>query len=381
MPVTTTIDSVIPTQDGPTGHACYDAVVTAADINTLYQTGFLNVDYDRQRGRDTVTGKPLTDLEKVERWAEQLVQGKAYFGQLTWNFRPEECAVEYDEATRTLTIKSGKGTIPDSRHRHLAILKAVESRERGSGFDLQRKFSVKIYTVPASEENRLFFAMNQEGQKADATRSKWLHREGAIRLAAKLVEKSPHLRDNVDVVRDRLSRRNPRLCAFNTLGRAFDEYWGDKEWDEGEATFQKAVDFLMEFWDGLVKVRPELGRLKLEERQKVRDSSLSESAIALTAYVGIARKLMDDKLGLASLKKLGEKDHIKGKQVDYFSRENPIWETIGVLVPVTRRDGTRHFHIRNAKEPRKIAFEKIADRLGLTVKAAPREVAMAEDAT
>jgi hypothetical protein len=376
MPVTTKVEGVIPTQDGSASHPCYDAVVTAADINTLYRTGFLNLDPDRQRGEDQVTGKLMVNQEKVDRWAEQLVAGGAYLGQLSWNFRPEESSVTYDPDDRSLAITSGKATIPDSYHRHLAIIKAVDSRQRGSGFDMERKVSVKIYTLPAPEENRLFYAMNQEGEKADATRSKWLHRVGASRLAAKLVEQSPHLINNVDTVRDRLSRRNPRLCAFNTLSRAFEDYWGDKEWSEESDEFTAALRFLMDYWDRLVQVRPELGHLNLEERQNVRITSLADSAIAITAYVAIARRVMDQKLGVAVLDGLaGNVDAADGKRVDLFSRENPMWEKIGVLVPVTGRKGNRELHIRNAKEPRKIAFITLAEHIGVEVKNRPVAVA------
>ena len=176
MAVKTTLENVVPTQDGP--DTCYDAVVTAQDIATLYKTGFLKIDPDRQRGLDPVTRKPILDMEKIDRWADQLVAGEAYLGQLSWNFRKEETILNYDSESRTLTIGAGAATIPDSYHRHRAILKAVESAERGSGFKVDRQFSVRIYNVPVSQENRIFYAMNQEGKKADPTRSKWLHRVG-----------------------------------------------------------------------------------------------------------------------------------------------------------------------------------------------------------
>jgi hypothetical protein len=188
---------------------------------------FLKLDDDRQRGIDSVTGKRILDEEKVEKWAEQLVSGEAYLGQLSWNFRKDETALEYDEKTRSLKIGAGTATIPDSGHRHMALIKAAESAGRGSSFNLDRKVSVRIYNVPASEENRIFYAMNQEGKKADPTRSKWLHRLGATKIAGALAEQCPSFKDNVDTIRDRLSKKNPRLCAFNTLSGAFETYWAD----------------------------------------------------------------------------------------------------------------------------------------------------------
>ncbi|MGH9436379.1 MAG: DNA sulfur modification protein DndB, partial [Terriglobia bacterium] len=234
--------------------------MTAHDIHQLYKTGFLKVDPDRQRGMDSVTNKRILDEEKVEKWAEQLVKDEAYLGQLSWNFRKGETTLEYDEASRSLKIGAGAATIPDSGHRHMAILKAAESVAKGSSFRLDRKVSVRIYNAPASEENRIFYAMNQEGKKADPTRSKWLHRLGATKIAGALAEQCPSFKDNVDTIRDRLSKKNPRLCAFNTLSVAFETYWSDCN-PEDEAAFNTDVAYAVQFWNKLASVRPELGKL------------------------------------------------------------------------------------------------------------------------
>src|SRR2546425_11068875 len=111
MAVKTTLENVVPTQDGP--FTCYDAVVTAGDIATLFRTGFLKLDPEHQRGEDSVSRKPVLDMDKIERWADQLIKGEGYLGQLSWNFRREETRLEYDEESRTLTIGAGAATIPD----------------------------------------------------------------------------------------------------------------------------------------------------------------------------------------------------------------------------------------------------------------------------
>ena len=59
MGLQTSIENVFRTEDGP--YTCYDAVMTAHDISQLYKTGFLKVDDDRQRGKDSVTGKRILD--------------------------------------------------------------------------------------------------------------------------------------------------------------------------------------------------------------------------------------------------------------------------------------------------------------------------------
>jgi hypothetical protein len=372
MGLQTSIENVTRTEDGP--YECYDAVVTAHDISQLYKTGFLKVDDDRQRGVDSVTGKRIIDDEKVEKWAEQLVTGEAYLGQLSWNFRKDETSLEYDEAKRSLKIGAGAATIPDSGHRHMALLKAAESAARGSKFKLERKVSVRIYNVPASEENRIFYAMNQEGKKADPTRSKWLHRLGATKIAGALAEQCPSLRDNVDTIRDRLSKKNPRLCAFNTLSGAFEAYWGDCNPDEEDA-FKAAVDFVVLFWNRLATVRPELAKLDIARRKRVRETLLVDSALAISAYVAIARKMQDRQIDLSLLERLGKPvtatfkvaDGTQRREVDLFSRENPIWEQIGVLVPSQQKSGQNVFTLRNARQTRAAMLKTLEDVLGLEV--------------
>lgn len=364
MGLQTSIENVSRTEDGP--YDCYDAVMTAHDISQLFKTGFLKVDDERQRGIDSVTGKQVRDEEKVERWAEQLLKGEAYLGQLSWNFRKDETTLEYDENKRSLKIGAGAATIPDSSHRHMALLKAAESVNRGSSFRLERKVSVRIYNVPASEENRIFYAMNQEGKKSDPTRSKWLHRIGATKIAGALAEQCPSLNDNVDTIRDRLSKRNPRLCAFNTLSVAFETYWGDCNPEEEEA-FKTSVDYVVQFWNKLAAVRPELAKLDITRRRRVRETLLVDSALAISAYVAIARKMQDQQIDLTRLERLGEPISVtirnaageEQREVDLFSRENPAWEEIGILVPSTKKGGQKAFTLRNARQTREAMLKTL----------------------
>lgn len=298
MGIRTTLEMVTSTEDGP--YPCWDTVVTAAEVARLWETGFLRIDPERQRGKDSVTGREIIDQDKVDKWAEQLVSGDAILGQLSWNFRTETSKVEYDEAKMQLIVEYGYATLPDSGSRHRAIIKAVKSAERGSKFSTGRKFSVRIYHAPAAGENRIFFAMNEEGRKADPSRSKWLHRQGIDRLAGAFVESCPHLGvANVDTVRDRLSKRNPRLCAFNTLSRAFEEHLADL----GPDTFDADLGFLIKFWEQLVRVRPELKPLPIGQRQKIREGSLVDSALAIHAYIGLAKGIKRDGTNLNVLNK------------------------------------------------------------------------------
>ena len=288
------------------GNEVYDVTMTARDIHQMFVHGLLVIDPDHQRGRNTVTGREVFKKEKVERWTRQLLADKAVFGQLNWNFRPEASNAYFDHEARQFVIEHGNATLPDSAHRHRAIVGAVESVARGSTFDLEMLFSVRIWRVPEAEENDIFFGMNQEGDKADATRSKWLAQKNTgQKIAAALVRESPHLTEaNVETVTNTLSMRNPRLAGFNTFSVAFEEAWGDTP----EVDLEEATEWLVGFWDALVKVRPELGRLQLPQRQKSRRTLISVSAIAIHAYARLAKRLYDDGVTLSALSALSDED-------------------------------------------------------------------------
>jgi hypothetical protein len=382
MPLQTYLDEVLETQDGP--WTCYDAVVTAGDIATLYKTGFLTIDYDpdkAQRGKDSVTNKPIVDELKIERWTDELVNGTAILGQLSWNFPVGESEILYDRDLRRLSIRGGRARIPDSGHRHQSVIRAVDSATRGSGFPLDRKFSVRIFNVPEEDEKRIFYAYNQEGKPADATRSKWLHPKAATqRLARELVQRSTHLtRTNVDTVRDRLSRRNPRLVAFGTLAKAFEDHWSDADLDGSK--FEVTVDYLVRFWDRLVEVLPELGIHGLTERQGIRTESLVDSAVAIHGYVRLARILLETNRSLDVLDQLPEPIEIDGTTMAFFSRQNPMWVRRGVLVPVEKKDGTIAHSLRNARQSRVAMADALLEKVGIQPEDEPSAEAHLEFAT
>jgi len=224
--------------------------------------------------------------------------------------------------------------------------------------------------------------MNQEGKKADPTRSKWLHRLGAAKIAGALAEQCPSLRDNVDTIRDRLSKRNPRLCAFNTLSGAFESYWGDCN-PENEEALKVEVDYAVEFWNKLATVRSELGKLDITRRKRVRETLLVDSAIAISSYVAVARKMRDRGMELSVLDKLGNPVLIKhgatgeDREVDLFSRENPSWEQLGILVPSTKRSGEKVFTLRNARQTRDAMLKVIEGVLGLNHQQSAEPIAAA----
>jgi hypothetical protein len=341
------------------GEEVYDTVVKARDINRMFTHGLIAIDDERQRGRNTVTGKPVYSQKKVDRWTEQLLKDEAVFGQLTWNFRPEETNTYYDADAGAIVI-DGPATLPDSAHRHRAIVQAVESVARGSSFDLEMPFSVRIWRVPAEAENEIFYGMNQEGDKADATRSKYLmQRNSGEKIARELVRRARDLTEvNVETISNTLSAKNPRLTAFNTIAVACERNFNDIAPEE----IEDVVGWLVDYWAALVKVRPELGVLSLQDRQTVRKSLLSASALAIHGYIGLARRFRDGNVGLHRLEPLAPPT--AGRD-DYFALTNPEWQTRGILVPSQTKAGETRLTMRNANQTRRAVVDALAELVGL----------------
>jgi len=349
MPMEIKLKDVLLTQDGP--YRCFDTVISAKEIAKLSKTGFLEFDAGPQGARRSL------DRAKVQNWFNQLILGEAYFGQLCWNLRKGETVLNYDEENRSLTFDASGVTIPDSYHRHKAILKAVENVKHGTRFDQDRLFSLRIYNVSASEETKIFYAMNQEVRKADSTWSKWSNPEGVTKIARAFVEGSRHLRGNVDTAQDRISQRSSKLCVFITLSRAFEEHWFNRNPDN-EASLQIDVNYLVGFWDKLVEVRRELGTLDIRNRQQVRDELLVDSALAISAYIAIAWRMYQQGIELTVLEKLGHEVNVNGKMINYFSRDNPLWKDIDVLVPW--RSGLK---VGNSRTSRQNMLEAISEQV------------------
>lgn len=353
----TTIEGVLVSHDF--GHEVYDVTMNARDIHQMYKHGLLIIDPEHQRGRNSVTGKEVFKKEKVERWTRQLIDDRAVFGQLTWNFRPEVTKAYYDpgkdEGKGAFVIEYGSATLPDSAHRHRAIFNAVESVAKGSSFNLETPFSVRIWRVPETVENDIFYGMNQEGDKADASRSKWLSQKNVGQaIAAQVVRSSPHLTEaNVETVTNTLSVRNHRLAGFNTFAVAFEEAWKDIP----DADIVAAAAWFTEFWDRLVTVRPELKRMPLPERQATRKASISVSALAIHGYVRLARRFYDDHLELDRLSALADDG--------YFAMSNPEWQSRGLVVPAVNRAGITVLQVRNSHQTRRAMGDALMEKAGL----------------
>lgn len=352
------IPNCVVASDG--GHQVFDTSITAGEIARLLRAQLLAYDPNRQRGINTVTGKIIFDKDKADRWSEELLADTAIFGQLTWNFRPEEASTRFipddgNPLVGTVVVADGSGWLCDSHHRHEAIRMADASIASGSRFDRNRRFSVRIWCVSADFENDIFHAMNQGGKPADATRGKYLAPKGTGQMLARaLVYGSPHLTDeNVEVNKNTVSAKNPRLLSFNTLSLAFESDWGDIPLTD----HAKVSAWLISYWDQLVRALPDLGRLELPARRKSREESLVGWAVAVQGYIKLARKFYDGGVHLSALN--GLTDPV------FFDRNNSLWQEKGIVVPTVTQKGEHRLTARNSHQSRRAMANALIEKLGM----------------
>ncbi len=153
------------------------------------------------------------------------------------------------------------------------------------------RFAVRIWVVNDTTAKRVAANYNTRGEKVNDSAAKFAWQETAgQRLARRLVDGTPHLGiDNVEVLSNTVSANSPKLATFNTFARGLELYWHGEPLNEAEEREQ--AEFLVHFWNQLVGVRPEYGRLTKAARQEARKRSVSGTAVSIHELIVAASEL------------------------------------------------------------------------------------------
>ena len=166
------------------------------------------------------------DVARADDMVAKLLDGRRLFlNPLIWNARPGTFEAYYNESEHDIYFYSGRIYLPDSHHRHQAILKAAalffEAPNDYQSFTPERRFTVELYFMGVEDEGEYFFEKNQLGRSADKSKAYDLSQYDAVAIVAKaMIEKSPSLTGNVNRVTDRLTARNPQVVTLSTLRSA-----------------------------------------------------------------------------------------------------------------------------------------------------------------
>lgn len=145
-------------------------------------------------------------------------------------------------------------------------------------------------------------------------------------------------------------------------------FWRGEPLTEAEEEAQ--VKFLVDFWDELVVVRPEFGRLTTERRKQVRGSSIAGAALSVHGLIAAADALYQQQIDPASvLPALNDTVEVDGLKVDYFSYENPLWLRIGVLALAETRDGSLRKQLRVSFPSRRAIADELKRKLKVAIEA------------
>jgi hypothetical protein len=339
---------------------------TADELAAAAESRLLWTDQDVQRG--IVPGSPIAaarelaiadgypdsriyifKADNADDMVEKLhARARLFLDPLVWNLRPGTFEAYWDGAARRIYIYSGRIFLPDSHHRHQAILKAVrtwrEAPQDYPSFSGARQFKVELYFLSREDEGNYFFDKNQRPTRTEKSKAYDLTTGDDLSLLAKrTIALSTALQGNVNRVTDRLTLTNPQVITLSTLREMMRLFASEDHLDatqlEGLATIAA------QFYDLLARIRPELGLLDMAARKGVRQTLVVDSATVMHGYAAIMRDFADaiaregarkaeqswlDKLSRLSSTTVYTFDQWSG---DLFEKANPLWQAIGVTKP------------------------------------------------
>lgn len=350
------------------GGTHYESIWTARFLVDLVDNGLLQLSGNIRPDHNPEYGEGTKTRRKIEAWADELLRNNAVIGNISVRLDPATCRYQItkeDDDQLDLVVSHGEFDCKvDSLSRIKAIVKAAKSP--AGTFDPDTKFAVRIWVVDDDTGNRVAAIYNTRGDKVNDTAAKFAWQATPEqRMARLLMMQSRHLGlDNVEVLRNTVSASSHKLCAFNSLSQAMETFWRAEPLTEAEE--QDQVKFLVDFWDTLVAVRPEFGRLTTERRKQVRGSSIAGTALSVHGLISAADALYQQGIDPASvLPALNDTVVVDGVEIDYFSYDNPLWLRIGVLVLAEGKDGTQRKQLRVSFPSRRAIADELKRQLNV----------------
>jgi hypothetical protein len=334
--------------------------VTLDQVADAIESHLLWTDQAVQRGvqptapRDTPRELPLADgypdatryifdAKNADSMTEKLLSNdKLFLSPLVWNLRPGSFEAYWDDASSQLFLYRGKIYLPDSHHRHQAILKAARAyRDHPSSYPEFRpsmQLKVELYLLDQAGEGDYFFDKNQRPKPTALSKAYDLTSSDDLsRLAKAVLESSSDLDRGTNRVTDRLGKKATHFVTLSTLREAMRTFAGGTEVTSVE--MEGLASIAAEFFEMLSSIRPELQSSTL---QADREGKLASTGVMFHAYAYLMRDYKDDiaKLGARRAKAKWAKA-LAGLSPqntyragpwsgDFFDVDNPDWLTAGI---------------------------------------------------
>ena len=337
--------------------------ITTRELVSAIENSMLFTDQDVQRGvkpeRTGHTERTLNlrdgypsssnyvfDADKADDMVEKLLTDrKLFLNPLIWNLRPNQFEAYYDKLSRQMIFYEGNIYLPDSHHRHQAILKAyrtwITKKSDYPKYNPDKQYKVELYFLSKKEEGDYFFAKNQLPKPTSKSKSYDLTTQDDLSILAKIfIDRTNALKTNVNRVTDRLTAGNSQVVTLSTIREMMRTYASDETFDETELEGLAVIS--SRFYDMLAAVRPELGVLELRARRRVREHLLVDSATMMHGYAYLMKDFGQD-VTKCGMKEAIEKWTIRLKRLsggieysigswkgDFFDKMNPIWLSSGI---------------------------------------------------
>ncbi|MDI6773337.1 MAG: DNA sulfur modification protein DndB [bacterium] len=339
-------------------------------------------DPEIQRGiKETERGaKEFLRPGQIESMMKDIMENRFECPQLMWNLRAGETSWVYVRKNRELRFYEGVATRPDTNHRHHAIIRVHRKyldwvRQTGStkwgDYNPSRGYGLVIYTDDFQGEAHRFYVYNFLGWRVPTSTAHFIESKTRApqihtKLARELMDNSGILSRNVEILTNHLSRNTAKMVTFGTLVDALKGAFPALTEDAYDAT----RDYLLRFLEELHKIRPdEISVLSVAQRQRVRETAVTDQAVLWHGYLRLAARLREAKPdswpeALASLGQRSRYIHIEEGAIyegDPFDRRNPAWRVKGVIA-----SGKKGPRVVNNRQAREGAFEFLMELVGLT---------------
>lgn len=300
----------------------FTTLISIEELAGVYDR--LTYDGDTQRGM--IDGKPVIDDKHVNSIYESLVNGTNVRGHLTWNMRGKSGNPLYlysSDSNRLTIMKEQLVTLPDSAHRHKAIVKAAELEDEEI---LNSMFSLDIFKLNKTEEKEFFYTVNGKVKAPNRNRTLYLSNDIKCQLLRNVIAESD-LDGKIECVRSG-SYKDGKLTKFSTL---YDSLFGH------EGSFSKEIinsdnygeylDWFVNFYSELLNTRNDFASLSSEDKKKSKQNSMVLEEISWWGYAYLAKELMYERKWKHLLhKKMNKKVNVEGgNSVNFLNKTLPIW--------------------------------------------------------
>ena len=296
----------------------YITVMSIKDVVRLFKSNLLQYNFETQRNAKVVRRKDKIVLEpninkRSVREIKELVKNNAYLPDtITLNVLAGSAEdgeeIVYDAAKKQLTIKSGEIDILDGFHRINGFVAALEEDD----VDLNIQVAIKNYSTRKAQT---YVGQINTINKMDPSHLKALKADRYSDTVVKELQRESDLRGKVSQT-SRPSKLQNHLVSYSMLADTIDQQFTLNSKKEA----LELAEYLTRFFDMLIGSYPDAFMENIEE---IREKSLINNNNTFAGYIVLAKRMKEENISLSKLKNIID-------SID-FSRDNPMWEEIGVL--------------------------------------------------